>query len=291
MTGSQVAEERSAPIATAPNIDPKTVEGFGDEWDLFDQTALTEQERADQFDAYFENFPWKSLPTGAVGFDLGCGSGRWAKMVAPRVGTLWCIDASPVALESAKRNLYGLDNCEFAHASVDAIPLPDDSMDFGYSLGVLHHIPDTAAGLKSCVRKLKPGAPFALYIYYAFDNRPSWFRPLWQVSDLLRRMICRMPNRWRHVATDPIAVAVYWPLARTAAWLERRGLDVDAFPLAGYRHRAFYSMRTDALDRLGTRLEQRFTREQIRQMMDDAGLERIRFASGIPYWCAMGYRK
>jgi hypothetical protein len=46
-------------------------------------------------------------------------------------------------------------------------------MDFGYSLGVLHHLPDPRAGLAACVTKLKPGAPMLVYIYYAFDNRPA----------------------------------------------------------------------------------------------------------------------
>ena len=49
-------------------------------------------------------------------------------------------------------------------------------------------------------------------------------------------------------------------------------------------------MRTDALDRFGTRLEKRFTRKEIAQMMKLAGLERIAF-SDSPCWCAMGYRK
>ncbi len=86
------------------------------------------------------------------------------------------------------------------------------------------------------------------------------------------------------------AVIVYWPLARIAKLLENMGADVDSFPLSAYRNRSFYSMRTDALDRFGTRLEKRFTRKEIAQMMKLAGLERIAF-SDSPCWCAMGYRK
>ena len=50
-------------------------------------------------------------------------------------------------------------------------------------------------------------------------------------------------------------------------------------------------MRTDALDRFGTRLEQRFTQRQIKNMMEQAGLENIQFSSEVPFWCAVGYRK
>ena len=66
---------------------------------------------------------------------------------------------------------------------------------------------------------------------------------------------------------------------------------VDRLPLSAYRHLSFYTMRTDALDRFGTRLEQRFTRVEITAMMEQAGLEDIRFSEAIPYWCAVGKRK
>jgi hypothetical protein len=50
-------------------------------------------------------------------------------------------------------------------------------------------------------------------------------------------------------------------------------------------------MRTDALDRFGTGLEQRFTRAQITAMMTAAGLSEIRFSDAVPYWCAVGIKQ
>ena len=273
------------------NYDARTVEGFGREWRRFDQTELAESERQELFAAYFKIFPWPELPAQAVGFDLGCGTGRWAKLVAPRVGRLYCVDASSAALNVARQNLAACANCEFVEASVDRLPFADAAMDFGYSLGVLHHVPDTAAGIRACAAKLKPGAPFLLYLYYAFDNRPAWFRLLWRASDVGRRVIFRLPFRFERLVTDLLALIIYWPLARIARLLERLGRNVDTFPLAYYRHLSFYTMRTDALDRFGTSLEQRFTAQQIREMMERAGLERIKFSAAMPYWCALGYKK
>ena len=273
------------------NVDLKTVEGFGEEWSRFDQTGMSETELNEQFERYFAVFPFEKLPPDAEGFDLGCGSGRWAKLMSERVGRLHCIDASAEALAVAERNLAHRGNVEFHNASVAEIPLADDSMDFGYSLGVLHHIPDTARGIEACVRKIKPGAPFLVYLYYAFDNRPAWFRGIWKVSEIFRRSISKLPFGLKKVVTDGIAVTVYYPLAKTAALLEKTGLPVESFPLSVYRHHSFYTMRTDALDRFGTRLEQRFTRAEIREMMTDAGLENIRFSDGFPFWCAVGIKK
>jgi ubiquinone/menaquinone biosynthesis C-methylase UbiE len=274
------------------NLDARTVEGFGEEWSSFDQSTLSEAELKKLFEQYFSVFPWDQLPPQAIGFDLGCGSGRWAKCVAPKVGILHCIDASSEALQVARRNLTELRNCFFHEASVDQIPLADNSADFGYSLGVLHHIPDTFAGLQSCVSKLKAGAPFLVYLYYAFDNRPFWFRCIWKMSDLIRVIISRLPYAARNFVSQVIAAVIYYPLARTALLVEKCGWkNVESLPLAPYRYRSFYSMRTDALDRFGTRLEHRFTAAEILTMMERAGLEKVVFSQSVPYWCAVGFKR
>lgn len=272
------------------NTDINTVRGFGDEWERYDQSKLAEQEHRDLFDRYFSVFPWNSLSGDAIGFDLGCGSGRWAKLVAPKVGTLHCIDPS-AAIDVARRNLADVANCVFHQNSVENMPLDDCSMDFGYSLGVLHHIPDTSAALQCCVQKLKPGAPFLLYLYYAFDNKPGWFRAMWRVSDLFRKVISRLPYSARFSVCKVIAATVYFPLARIAKILDSRGFGVENFPLAIYRNCSFYTMSTDALDRFGTQLEQRFTKKEIIDLMHTAGLGKIKFSDKEVYWCAVGYKQ
>lgn len=271
------------------NLDDATVDSFGDEWSRFDQTALSEQEASKIFDEYFAIFPWASLGADASGFDMGCGSGRWARLVAPKVGHLHCIDPSS-ALDTARKALSNSTNVSFHNASVDQSALPDGSQDFGYSLGVLHHVPDTAAAVRSCVDMLKPGAPFLVYLYYAFDGRPAVFRFAWRVSDILRRAICRLPSAVKHAVTDVLALLVYWPLARLSWFAEKLGMRVKNIPLSYYRAHSFYTMRTDSRDRFGTPLERRFTKAEISSMMGAAGLRDVRFSEAAPYWCAVGYK-
>jgi ubiquinone/menaquinone biosynthesis C-methylase UbiE len=271
------------------NLDTRVVEGFGDEWSRFDQSALTSDELSAMFENYFSIFPWEKLPENAEGFDLGCGSGRWGRLVAPRVGKLHLIDPSD-ALDVAKRNLTGQSNCEFHRAGVDSIPLAESSCDFGYCLGVLHHIPDTEAGLRECVKRLKSGAPFLLYLYYRFDNRPAWFRLLWKISDIGRRAISKLPYGARFVISQTLAAIVYFPLARTAKLLDTLGVLPKSFPLSQYRNNSFYTMRTDALDRFGTSLEKRFTKEEIRSIMESCDLKDVTF-SDTSFWTAVGFKK
>lgn len=272
------------------NADSATVSSFGDEWTRYDQSALSPEERTRIFNSYFSVFPWDSLPADAEGFDMGCGSGRWAKLVAPRVGRLNCVDASSEALSVARAALAESDKVRFIHANANDVPLAPGSQDFGYSLGVLHHIPNTQAALNACVALLKPGAPMLVYLYYSFDNRPAWFRALWQASEILRVRISRLPGPAKSAVTDMIALCIYFPLARFAKWAELLGVGAANFPLRAYRDLSFYTMRTDSRDRFGTPLEQRFTRVEIAKMLERAGCERVTFSEAEPYWCAVGFK-
>ena len=49
-------------------------------------------------------------------------------------------------------------------------------------------------------------------------------------------------------------------------------------------------MSTDSLDRFGTRLEKRFTKYEIIEMMRSCGLTDIKFSEKAPYWVAVGIK-
>ena len=272
------------------NMDRQVVEDFGREWQTFNQNEIEDEALLRAFNQYFDIFPFEKINRSSIGFDMGCGSGRWAKLIAPRVGTLNCIDPSELALAEAKNKLRSFQNCTFECASVAAASLPQESQDFGYCLGVLHHIPDTLAGIKSCSEKLKPGAPFLLYLYYRFDNKPIWYRLIWAMSDILRQLVSKMPFRLKHFTSQLIAFTIYWPLSRMALAFEKAGMNVTNFPLSVYRTKPFYFLKTDALDRFGTRLEKRFTKSEITQMLTEAGFLNIKFSDSAPFWVAVGIK-
>jgi len=92
------------------------------------------------------------------------------------------------------------------------------------------------------------------------------------------------------VVTGAVALVVYLPLARIALLLERAGRDPSTVPLFQYRNRSFYVMRNDALDRFGTRIEKRYSRDEVRVLLEQAGLERVMFSEGPPWWVAVGWR-
>lgn len=273
------------------NKDQKVIEDFGDEWTDFsyESKIIDQTELEKNFYQYFAIFPWKDIPDQAEGFDMGCGSGRWAQFVAPKVHLLNCIEPSK-ALDIAKVNLQKLDNISFYRETTDSCTLSDHSQDFGYCLGVLHHIPDTQQALSDCARLLKKGAPFLLYLYYNLDNKPTWYRYIWKLSDFFRGMISILPRTPKKVTCSLIAALIYFPLSKLALLFELLGFNVSNFLLSDYRRKPFYQMRNDALDRFGTRLEQRFSRKQIENMLKESGFSDISFSEEMPFWTSISYK-
>ena len=279
--------------ATDNNLDLKVARGFGREWSTFrqDPDHLSRAQRQAIFDDYFRIFPWHLLPVGGgIGLDVGCGTGRWSVLVAPRVEHLHLLDPSAEALNVAKENLRDINNVSYHLNSVATIPLPPKSLDFAFSLGVLHHVPDTEAAIAAIADKLKTNAPFLIYLYYALDNRPIWYRLLWRITDLARFVVSRLPHPFRLVISQAVAALIYWPVARFARLVSPRGRSAGTLPLSYYADKSFYVMRTDAYDRLCTRLEKRFRRDEIERMLAQTGFKNVTFSTKQPFWCAVGIK-
>lgn len=269
-------------------IDPETVRSFGEEWGKFHGFSEEELERIGA--EYFDIVDDKMIGPAAVALDVGCGSGRWAQYLSRRTGFVEAVDPSSAIIQAAAR-LEGAENVRVTQAGVGALPFPDGSFDFVLCLGVLHHLPDTERALGLCVSKLKPGGHLLLYLYYALDNRGPLYAVVWGASNLLRRIVCRLPGPLKRLTCDAIATFVYLPLVVVVRVLA--SLDVlpglrRRLPLAYYADKSFYIMRNDALDRFGTPLERRFTKDEIRGMMERNDLESVTFSEGAPFWHAVG---
>ena len=276
---------------TNKNIDNKVIKDFGNEWSNFDQSTIDKKELIKAFNQYFEIFPKNILNKNNEGFDMGCGSGRWSKLIAPLVKKLNCIDPSYKALNVAKKNLINHKNVFFYNKGVNEISLKPNSQDFGYCLGVLHHITETQKGIKSCYNLLKENSPFLIYLYYKFDNKPIWFKIIWKTSDYLRKFVSKLPFKIKKIVTYFIALIIYYPLSKIAKIFDRLGFNVNNFPLSYYRNKNFYFMATDSLDRFGTKLEKRFTKKEFEKMLLDAGFVEIKFSKNTPYWVALAWKK
>jgi len=269
------------------NLARDTVESFGDEWEQFSEFNDTE---LDQIGAdYFDMLPEEIVGESTLALDVGCGSGRWTKLIAPKLGRVEAVDPSS-AVFVAQKNCRSLPNVRVSQASVANLPFAPGSFDLAFSLGVLHHVPDTAAGIRSCVNMVKPGGYFLVYLYYNLDNRGWVYRGLFGCVNAVRGIVSGLPSALKRAVCDLIALAVYWPMASLAGFVEAVAgrAAAEKIPLNYYRNTRFHIMRNDSRDRFGTPLEQRFSKAQIHRMMEDAGLVDIKFSPKQPFWVALG---
>lgn len=270
------------------NIDKVTVASFGEEWSKF--SSFAEDEITKIGDHYFDIVDRSVLNNNTVALDMGCGTGRWSKYLAPKVKFIEAMDPSKAVL-SASRLLADNNNVRITQASVSNIPFADESFDFVFSLGVLHHIPDTQLAMQQTVKKLKKGGYFLVYLYYNFENRGVIFKSIFFLSNIVRKVVSSMPTKLKKIACDFLAVFVYMPFVLLSRAFYALGMKKIAkkIPLFPYHNKSFNIIRNDALDRFGTPLEQRFSRKEIAAMMESCNLGEIKFSGeNGPYWVAVG---
>lgn len=271
------------------NIDLKTVNSFGEEWNKFNTFSNKELEVAGS--EYFDIVE-DTMLKDAIVLDLGCGTGRWSRFIADKVKFIEAVDPSSAIFAAYDFN-KDIKNLRITHASIDSLPFEDESFDFVMSLGVLHHIPDTFKALKDLVKKLKKGGYCLIYLYYSLENRNFLYRLLFHFSNLLRLIISKLPAGLKKFACDVIAIVGYMPfvvLARTVKYLFPNKKYFESIPLFYYANKPFNLIRNDSLDRFGTPLEQRFSKKEVVEMMKAAGLTNITVSEEMPCWHAVGQK-
>jgi SAM-dependent methyltransferase len=270
------------------NIDKTTVESFGDEWQAFHGFEAEEMMRLG--DEYFDIITPGMLNEQTKVLEVGCGSGRFLKYVSGKSNFVVGVDPSD-AIFAADNLLRENKDVVLVKASANDLPFKDESFDFVYSIGVLHHIPDTLKAMQACVNKVRKGGYFFTYLYYDLDGRGFIFRSIYKVSNLLRLGICKLPKTPKRFVCDVLAVGMYMPFILGNRFLKQLGVGKNLrskIPLYGYENKSFYIIRNDSLDRFGTPLEQRFTKQQIQEMMASCGLSQISFSNNIPFWHVVG---
>jgi SAM-dependent methyltransferase len=249
---------------------------FGEEWQVFPE-ILPEHE--EEFQQYFDLVDLGSLANARI-CDLGCGIGRWSHFFKDRCREMVLLDFSE-AIFVARENLRGASNALFFLGDLRRMPFRDDFADFLFTLGVLHHLP---TGALEEVRALSRRAPTLLvFLYYALDNRPVFWRGLLSAVTRVRLALSRTEGpRLRSALTWAFTIGVYLPLISLGHTVRPLGLASKVPLYDFYRGKSLRRIRQDVYDRFFTRIEQRFRKEEILALRDT--FREVVVSDDPPYW-------
>jgi SAM-dependent methyltransferase len=249
---------------------------FGAEWKRYGD-ALSEHEL--EFRRYFDLIDLDGLRNRRA-CDLGCGAGRWSRFLKDKVRELILVDFSD-AIFKARAKLSGAHNCLFFMEDLKRLPFRENFCDFLFSLGVLHHLPTPCLEEVRALRKY--ASRLLVYLYYALDNRPSYFSPLLKAVTGCRTLLSRFRHPdFRELVSFLGAILVYKPLVSLGRALQPFGLGRHVPLYDIYKDKGLKRIEQDVYDRFFTPVEQRVTRKEILALSDS--FSKVTVSDRIPYW-------
>ena len=144
----------------------KYVDNFSLEWNLHRETQLDSISGTNESEQTFKSktgFDLKKLKNKLV-LDVGCGSGRFTEVVEKYGGAVVGIDLS-FSVDAAFKNLGFKENVHIIQADIFDLPFREGIFDYIFSIGVLHHTPNTEEAFKCLPKFLKNKAEIAIWVY------------------------------------------------------------------------------------------------------------------------------
>jgi SAM-dependent methyltransferase len=162
---------------------------FGRQWNWFRTVQMDSQNRSStSLETFRGTTGWTDADlAGRLVLDAGVGAGRFAECASAAGATVCGVDLT-VAIDAAFANIGRNPGVHLAQADIFALPFRSGTFDLAYSIGVLHHTPDTEAAFRHVADTVRPGGSFAVYLYarYGLAHRGS---------DALRAVTTRLPTR------------------------------------------------------------------------------------------------
>jgi uncharacterized protein YbaR (Trm112 family)/ubiquinone/menaquinone biosynthesis C-methylase UbiE len=220
-----------------------------------------------------------------TGLDGGCGFGRSLYYAASYGARMIGLDLSE-AIEAARDNTRHLPNVHLVQGDIFHPPVRRRTLDFVYSIGVLHHLPDPKAGFLSLTRLLKPGAPMFIWVYLRGRGRQI------AAFTAMRAVSTRLPLRLLNVLCLALAsvqwVGWIWPYRLLRRLPLTRRL-ADRMPFTFYSRYPFRTLHTDWFDGLSVPLVHYYKPEAIAEWYREGRLQGVRIDG--PDWNgrALGY--
>jgi SAM-dependent methyltransferase len=137
--------------------------------------------------------------------DAGCGYGRFLRVLSPAGGEVVGVDLSSDSVELAYEFTGRAKNVHVVQADLVRLPFPERHFRRAFSIGVLHHTPDTKTSFLKILPYLEDGGDIAIWVY-APENKVG-------------------SNAWRKLTTRlPLSVVYGWCIVNELLFVWPRSL-------------------------------------------------------------------
>lgn len=201
----------------------KTKKSFGRQWTRY------QVQRPEEDAAYFRSKTGRDASSlrGKVVLDAGCGSGRYTAIAGEENAIVIGVDFSS-AVDMAASMTSHLSNVHIIQANIFELPLIPSTFDFVFSIGVLHHTPNTKGALSALAPLLSATGEIAVWLY------PRWPAPVELYNRLLRAVTTRLSLDMLHqlaVMLEPLGHLKFRLLTADRVWKRALGQVLRGFTI------------------------------------------------------------
>lgn len=195
------------------------VSSFSNEWSKFSKVQLDSFNGRNESENTFKERTGINLNEikDKLVLDVGCGAGRFTEIVSKYGGDVIGIDLS-YSVDVALENLGIKAGINFIQADIFNLPFKKGISDIIFSIGVLHHTPNTRKALLSLIPHLKKGAKIAIWVYTneGINDQIKPLRDIYRrtynhISDFYRIFTTRMDQKQLLKISQIMAYGLYYP--------------------------------------------------------------------------------
>jgi SAM-dependent methyltransferase len=220
------------------SLDNETADAFATSWNnLPDGSVYTFEQMEDWFAPLVKD----DVEEKTV-LELGCGNGSLLSHLPKwRPHFIEGVDLGDSIL-SCKNNMYQTGFQSYKITRADMVDFESDGFDLVYSIGVLHHLMEPAAGFRSVLKNTKPGGKFHCWVYAYEGNRViiNLVEPIrkfasklpWWITKYFLALPLVIPFFFYAKVVSKSAVFRVLPLYEYSRWISRREFSF-------FRHVAF----------------------------------------------------